>query len=328
MSYEKQNFVSGQVLTAAQLNHIEDGIEKILPAIEEGSEKQLVSDTDGNLMWVDTTHGVTIEEVILLENYTVASKVTTHDVSVYYDEKSEYVILVDGEVIQHKSILLQSNGLYVLFTSSAASELLMFPESTKNKMTLLTNDWIGKTITIKAINKTYKKIDKNFLSTNSDIGEGPGATIINAYGSTGQASGQLSTSINRGVATGNSSVACGHSTAKGSNSFSQGESTIASGLYQSVFGKFNIEEQNPALNMEDIQPHNYVIIVGNGGYNEELGKYTRSNAHTLDWSGNAWFAGTVEGTGVIVKSSTEGSNKRFKITVDDNGTISATEIIE
>lgn len=25
MSYEKQNFVSGQILTAAQLNHIEDG---------------------------------------------------------------------------------------------------------------------------------------------------------------------------------------------------------------------------------------------------------------------------------------------------------------
>lgn len=26
MSYEKQNFVDGQVLTAAHLNHIEDGI--------------------------------------------------------------------------------------------------------------------------------------------------------------------------------------------------------------------------------------------------------------------------------------------------------------
>jgi hypothetical protein len=37
-------------------------------------------------------------------------------------------------------------------------------------------------------------------------------------------------------------------------------------------------------------------------------------------------AGTVEGKAMIVKSSTEGSTKRFKITVDDSGTISATEV--
>lgn len=30
--------------------------------------------------------------------------------------------------------------------------------------------------------------------------------------------------------------------------------------------------------------------------------------------------------GVILKSSTEGSNKRFKITIDDDGVLSATEI--
>lgn len=61
--------------------------------------------------------------------------------------------------------------------------------------------------------------------------------------------------------------------------------------------------------------------VGNG-----TSDASRSNAHTLDWSGNAWYAGTVEGTAMIVKSSTEGSTKRFKITVDDSGVITATEI--
>ena len=30
--------------------------------------------------------------------------------------------------------------------------------------------------------------------------------------------------------------------------------------------------------------------------------------------------------GVIIRSSTEGSNKKFKLTIDDSGTISATEI--
>lgn len=65
----------------------------------------------------------------------------------------------------------------------------------------------------------------------------------------------------------------------------------------------------------------YLHIAGNGRSVSEL-----SNAHTLDWEGNAWYAGTVEGTAMIVKSSTSGSSKRFKITVDDSGTISATEV--
>lgn len=52
----------------------------------------------------------------------------------------------------------------------------------------------------------------------------------------------------------------------------------------------------------------------------------RSNAHTLDWYGNAWYQGDVECRAIILKSSTAGSTKRFKITVDDSGTIKATEV--
>ena len=49
----------------------------------------------------------------------------------------------------------------------------------------------------------------------------------------------------------------------------------------------------------------------------------RSNAHTLDWDGNAWYAGSVEATALILKSE---SGKRFKITVNDNGELSTVEI--
>ena len=87
--------------------------------------------------------------------------------------------------------------------------------------------------------------------------------------------------------------------------------TIASSTYQHVQGQYNVEDTTGT----------YAHIVGNGTKETK-----RSNAHTLDWSGNAWFAGTVEGTAMIVKSSTEGSSKRFKITVDDSGAITATEI--
>ena len=101
-------------------------------------------------------------------------------------------------------------------------------------------------------------------------------------------------------------------TASGNCSHAEGWNTKAISEYQHAQGKFNIEDSS----------NTYAHIVGNGNSDDE-----RSNAHTLDWSGNAWFAGTVEGTALIIHSSTSGSTKKFKITVDDSGTISATEIV-
>ena len=66
--------------------------------------------------------------------------------------------------------------------------------------------------------------------------------------------------------------------ASGDSSHAEGGYTLASSNYQHVQGKFNIEDTN----------NTYAHIVGNGS-----GTNTRSNAHTLDWNGNAWFAGNV-----------------------------------
>ena len=99
-------------------------------------------------------------------------------------------------------------------------------------------------------------------------------------------------------------------TASGNYSHAEGYGTKASSLYQHVHGKYNIEDTS----------NTYAEIVGNGEPHEN------SNAHTLDWSGNAWFAGTVEGTALILPSSTADSTKKFKITVDDSGTLKATEV--
>lgn len=85
-----------------------------------------------------------------------------------------------------------------------------------------------------------------------------------------------------------------YSHAEGSNtnasafaSHAEGQSTTASGSASHVQGKYNIEDTG----------NNYTHIVGNGTNDK------RSNAHTLDWNGNAWFAGDV-----YVKS-TSGTNK-------------------
>lgn len=78
-------------------------------------------------------------------------------------------------------------------------------------------------------------------------------------------------------------------------------------------GKYNIEDTAGA----------YVHIVGNGTSTAK-----RSNAHTLDWSGNAWYAGRVECSSLILTFSTEGSTKRFAVTVNDEGVFTATELVE
>ena len=69
---------------------------------------------------------------------------------------------------------------------------------------------------------------------------------------------------------------------KGRNSHAEGYSTIASGEYQHVEGKNNIEDTT----------NTYVHIVGNG-----TSDTARSNAHTLDWDGNAWYKGKLSQDG-------------------------------
>jgi len=58
----------------------------------------------------------------------------------------------------------------------------------------------------------------------------------------------------------------------------EGYGTIADGNYQHTQGKYNSIES----------ADNYAHIVGNGASDTE-----RSNAHTLDWDGNAWYSGNV-----------------------------------
>ena len=122
--------------------------------------------------------------------------------------------------------------------------------------------------------------------------------------------------------------------ASGYVSHVEGYHTIAQGQNQHVEGTYNI----PSGKISAYAENDYVHIVGNGK-TENL----RSNAHTLTWSGVPWYQGrpqfggnamndgakTVFGNGdeeIILISSTIGSTKKFKITVDDTGTISATEV--
>ena len=82
-------------------------------------------------------------------------------------------------------------------------------------------------------------------------------------------------------------------TAKGQNSHAEGFYTVAASNSQHVQGKHNIEDAN------DVYAH----IVGNGDSD------TKSNAHTLDWNGNAWYAGTIKIGGTSYADASEVATK-------------------
>ncbi len=94
--------------------------------------------------------------------------------------------------------------------------------------------------------------------------------------------GQLQTGT--GSATGQYAVATGQDTAaSGTASSAHGDGTIANHLAQHVFGEYNAADTSEAA---ATQRGDYVEIVGNGTPSGE-----RSNARTLDWSGNEALAG-------------------------------------
>lgn len=127
------------------------------------------------------------------------------------------------------------------------------------------------------------------------------------------------------LARGTGSHAEGYSTsALGTYSHAEGHATYAGSSYQHVFGSYNVVDSTSK----------YIQIAGNGKAS------SLSNAYTLDWNGVPWFQGrpqfggtaqddgsqTVMANGdseIVLKSS---GGKKFRITVDDTGTLSATEV--
>ena len=96
--------------------------------------------------------------------------------------------------------------------------------------------------------------------------------------------------------------------AKGKASHAEGQGTIANGLAQHVQGQYN-----------EALGDNYLHILGNGSSSK------RSNAHTIDKNGNAWFAGDIyiggkkqeEGAKLITENDLATEEKNGLISPED-----------
>ena len=157
------------------------------------------------------------------------------------------------------------------------------------------------------------------VGTNSTtVGENNTASHDNTF-----ASGYMTT------ASGSEAVAFGTlTTASGDGSLAEGSNTIASGLlshaegiytkasskYQHVSGKYNVEDANDT----------YAEIIGNGS-----SENARSNARTLDWSGNETLQGDLtlfKGSANEMDVSTAIGGKQDALTAGTNISISGSTI--
>lgn len=208
-----------------------------------------------------------------------------------------------------------------------------FAYSYDGQMVFITNSTeVNNTVSLFGDVTTYYTIDKKYLPRLiGQEGVGAGAEIFNEYTGINTASGDYShaegystdASGMRSHAEGWATTASGHNShsegfgtessgaashaegssteATGRQSHAEGDRTVASGWashaegirttaasdYQHVQGMLNIVDSDKK----------YLHIVGNGNFDAITSN--PSNAHTLDWSGNAWFQGTVKigGTG-------------------------------
>ena len=140
------------------------------------------------------------------------------------------------------------------------------------------------------------------------------SNTVTISGLSGHAEGCLNTvSGNSGHAEGYNTVAEGNyshsqnrfTQALGISSHAEGEGTMAFAQAEHVSGTYNVLEIGQSADEKS-----YAVVVGNG-----TNSGARSNAHTLDWSGNAWFSGDVYVGSTGGKNKDSGSKKL--LTADD-----------
>lgn len=294
-NYIREIHNDGDILSAQLVNKFEEALDTNTKAIKS---------QNSNLPHIISSKVLTTvpaSDIKLNDNITVNNVSINKDRRYYIEflgSKKLCTLLVIEEI---GNCIVCSIGNYNIQAFENLTNIMLLIELGKNDITTNTfTDLVIYEEEVKYLDSKYLETDlvlQNSISLGrvGDIGAGSSAIGYNveASGDSSHAEGDSTTA----------SAYCSHAEgsntiASGENSHAEGTSTIASSQNQHVQGKYNIEDLNGT----------YAHIVGNG----EDGK--NSNAHTLDWEGNAWFAGklTQEGT------PTEGKDLTTKKYVDDN----------
>ena len=294
---------------------------------------QIVKDNFvGGVGYEETIEGVLLPETSF--EYVSGDTIISYSFPYTFEIGKEYTVTFDGETNTYTAIDYNKTGMLTntSFADVVAGNgwVIMAGDGGVLLQTLDSSLVGAHTISISGAVTNIYKIDEKYLGEitfkmdkMNPVGEGTFSLNRQANTDIGEysfAEGQYTT------ASGSASHAEGyHTTASGESSHAEGSlttaikefshaegfNTIAASESQHVQGKYNVKDSNRV----------YAHIIGGG-----TGNTNRKNIHTVDWNGNAWYAGNIEGKALIIASSTAGSSKRFKITVNDSGTLTATEV--
>lgn len=246
---------------------------------------QLATMNDVKNSGVDVTILDTICENVTFNDsaptYTLPSAITLDSEAIYYIDCYYYDGSVSGEL----------NEKYTLHAFTRLSNSTVKWGSNNNDKAIIlesnkiTNNWrsSGHTNVISIYKVKIEQPDPLLVAAVNSTGyktTAPGGYNAHAEGHKTIALGYATHAEGReNYALGDySHVEGAYSYANAYASHAEGYCTVADGDYQHVQGKFNIEDEKDE----------FAHIVGNGTSNSD-----RKNAHTLDWDGNAWFAGDV-----------------------------------
>ena len=276
-------------------HYISDPVETIL--LEE-----TFIETSGN----GDIYGIIPASIVFVEGqtYNITFNGTEYECIAWYYSDLDYVVIGNGSIIGGEggngepfACYSYSDGSCYLGTPDKGAYTLkivgMIPEVVKLPAQFLMNSNVrngeGEGSIIEGLNTaaigrvSHAEGDSSTASGQRSHAEG---LDTKAYGDSSHAEGSVTTASGEDShaegwltkAYGDTSHAEGFATtASGQRSHAEGYATIAASDCQHVQGKYNVEDGN----------NEYVHIVGNGTEN------ARSNAHTLDWEGNAWFAGKI-----------------------------------
>lgn len=308
-NYIREIHNDGDILSAQLVNKFEEALDTNTKAIK--SQDSNLPHTISSKVLVT----VPASDIKLNDNITVNNVSINKDRRYYIEflgSKKLCTLLVSEEI---GNCIVCSIGNYNIQAFENLTNIMLLIELGKNDITTNTfTDLVIYEEEVKYLDSKYLETDlvlQNSISLGrvGDIGAGSSAVgmYVIASGDCSHAEGDSTQALgNSSHAEGDSTTAsayCSHAegnctTASGENSHAEGASTIASSQNQHVQGKYNIEDLNGT----------YAHIVGNG----EDGK--NSNAHTLDWQGNAWYSGKLSQEG----TPTEDKDLVTKKYVDDN----------
>lgn len=308
-NYIREIHNDGDILSAQLVNKFEEALDTNTKAIKS---------RDSNL-----PHTISSKVLVTVpaSNVKLNDNITVNNVSINKDRRY-YIEFLGSKKLCSLSIneeigncIVCSIGNYNIQAFKNSTNIMLLIELGKNDITTDTfTDLVIYEEEVKYLDNKYLETDLTLQNSISlgrvgKIGTGSSAigVGVEASGVASHAEGSSTTASNYySHAEGDSTTASGenshsegkYTTASGESSHAEGDSTIASSQNQHVQGKYNIEDLNGT----------YAHIVGNG----EDGKY--SNAHTLDWQGNAWYSGKLSQEG----TPTEDKDLVTKKYVDDN----------